>query len=97
MDTKTAAREYYDRQAALAKAVSDLNAGSLLDPKVHSPWNRKDAEMQVTAINEFIARREAEIEALKDALLFVESGNLVGKLDAYLEDRGLVAAANVKA
>lgn len=88
METTTEARKYYEAQGRLAQAVSNLNAGSMLDQATAAPWNREDAMNQPAAIQEFIARREAEIEALKDALLDVEVMNRTGELDAFLEERG---------
>ena len=49
------------------------------------PWTREDAMAQLPAIRELIARREREIEALKDAVMEVDLGNRFGGLDAYLQ------------
>jgi len=87
-EIKTEARTYYEAQGRLAQALSDLNSGSMLDEETRMPWTRKAAVIQPSAIKQFIARREAEIEALKDALLDVELMNRTGKLEAFLEDRG---------
>lgn len=86
--TKETAREYYEAQGRLAQAVSDLNSGSMLDQATNIPWTRDDADKQPEAIKEFIARREREIQNLKDALLEVEIMNFTGKLDAFLQESG---------
>jgi len=84
-NTDTAAREYYEAQGRLAQAVSDLNSGSMLDDATLPPWTKEAAYRQPGAIQEFIARREREIVALKDALLDVEIMNRTGQLDAFME------------
>jgi len=87
-ETTVSARSYYEKQGRLAQAVSDLNSGSMLDEATGMPWTREQAINQPAAIQEFIARREREIEALKDALLDVEIMNRTGQLDAFLQERG---------
>jgi len=88
MTTNTKSPEaikYYELQATLSQAVSALNTSSLLNQATGMPWTREDAMAQLPAIRELIARREREIEALKDAVMEVDLGNRFGGLDAYLQ------------
>ena len=88
MNTTTKSPEaikYYELQTTLSQAVSALNTSSSLNRATGMPWTREEAMAQLPAIRELIARREAEIEALKDAMMDVELGNRFGGLDAYLE------------
>lgn len=88
MNTTTKSPEaikYYEVQANLSRAVSALNTSSLLSTATGMPWTREEAMAQLPAIQELIARREREIEALKDAMMDVEVGNRFGALEAYLQ------------
>jgi len=76
--------KYSELQVTLSQAVSALNTGSSLNPATGIPWTREHAMAQLPAIRELIARREREIEALKDAVMEVDLGNRFGGLDAYL-------------
>ncbi len=87
MNTHTKATEalkYYELQLTLLGAVNALNTGSSLPNATYVPYTREDAMAQLPAIRELIARREREIEALKDAVMEVDLGNRFGGLDAYL-------------
>jgi len=77
--------KYYELQATLSQAVSALNTSSSLNRATGMPWTREDAMAQLPAIRELIARREAEIKTLQEAIWQVDKSNAFGGLDAYLQ------------
>lgn len=88
MNTNTKSPEainYYELQATLSRAVSALNTSSSLSTATGMPFTRDEAMAQLPAIRELIARREAEIKAVQEAIWQVDKSNAFGGLDAYLD------------